>query len=160
MLAVLKFLVAIALLGLILTAVTHIMVISGFTLPDFVAISLGLVAAVVWIAVNLIAFKVRFPDYDLLDWEWDWKSVLRGSPIWLHVICVLLFAYAVLAPEFGRVSAIGMFAFCLELSVLYSFHRQPWLLVGHVCPNGHKISLANRFCPTCGTCVPKHKASA
>ena len=160
MLATLKFLIATALLGLLFSTLAHVLVISGISPPSFLVISLCLVAVVVWIAVNVITFKVRFPAYDLLDWEWDWRSVFRGSPAWLHAICVLLLAYAVLAPEAGRVSAVGMFVFCLELSVLYSFHRQPWLLVGLVCPNGHKVSLVNRFCPTCGTCIPKHQASA
>jgi hypothetical protein len=160
MIALTRFLIVIALLGLVLGLISHALMLAGFDTFRHTSIPLSIGLFAVWIPMNILVFRIRFPDFDLLNWEWDWRSIFRGSPIWLHFFWALLFVYAIFASGQKQLSAILLAFYAIALSTLYSIHRQPWLLVGLSCPNGHKVSLSNRFCPDCGSSLPKRKGSA
>ena len=160
MIALTRFLAVIALLGLAIGVISHVLMLAGLTSFSDVSIPLSIGLVVVWIPMNILVYRIRFPDWDLLNWEWEWKSIFRGSPLWLNGVWALLFVYAVLATGQQQISAFLLFFYAFAFSVLYSVYRQPWLLAGLSCPNGHKVSLSNRFCPVCAVELPKHKGSA
>ena len=162
MLVALRLLMATALLGLLLSTLVHALAVLGLTPFGRATLLLHAGLFVVWVPVALVTWKIRYTDGDWLHWEWT--ALFRGSPIWLNALGVLLFAYVFFnssaSPPLRLGSAVWMCLYCIALSVLYSAYRQPWLLVGLLCPNGHKVSHVNRFCPECGACLPKGPASA
>jgi hypothetical protein len=162
MLAALRIFTAIALLGLLGSAAVHLAVVLGSSPSSGVVRILQLGLIVAFLPVALITWKIRYTDGDWLHWEWT--AVYRGSPWWLNGLCIVLIAYIFFSASPSQplryASALLMSLYCMALSTFVSAYRQPWLLLGLRCPNGHKVSHVNRFCPECGACLPKGPAGA
>ncbi|MFC5571577.1 hypothetical protein ACFPN1_16095 [Lysobacter yangpyeongensis] len=162
MLAALKVLITIALLGLLCSAAMHVAVLFGASPPSEFARTLQLGLILIFLPVAIITWKIRYTDGDWLQWEWT--AVYRGSPWWLNGLCILLIVYIFFSTSslqpLRYASALLMSLYCMGLSVFVSAYRQHWLLMGLRCPNGHCVSHVNRFCPECGACLPKSPAGA
>lgn len=130
----------------------------------FVSPSLYAVLFIILFAISAITGLLQF-RIELIEREWpfftfeSYRTLFRKFPLWLALLSGALLSWVVVAPTYLRIGeqAYVLLAaiFALEGGALASLHRQPWLLKRLTCQNGHEINHFNRFCPTCGECLPR-----
>ena len=158
-----------AVLGLILSIVSHVAAIAGAPQPlgeEAWALHIGIF--VVWIPAVIVANRLS-RDVKQKDL---WKAVLRGCPPWMRWMTYGFFAYAVInfaiffasAPRRGAAIGAGappevfrgfsghwMAFYSAAAAILYSAisvtNRDP----ARRCPNGHPVSPSAKYCEACGT---------
>jgi len=166
-------LVAVALVGFILSAWVHVLAIGG-KMPDSLAWGLHGGIFVVFLPAVLVAQK-RVGSLNRKDY---WKIVLQGAPEWMKYANYALLGYAMVnffwcmrflptghnqqatTPTMWRMfSGHWMTFYFAAFSVLYaSIANQPLtgdgtVIIGPIgdhCANGHRMGRADAFCSTCG----------
>lgn len=172
-------LVAYAAVGLALSLFVHAASFVG-TPPGGETLFFGLHAAIfpLWIPVVFIAMKMSGGIYRFgrqSSWGY-WKRLVDGAPIWMQLMTAGFFAYALVnfaifflmiaghgqIQSQGAPPAIVWRGFSGHWMVFYSagltiataaYLRGPENLVPR-CPNGHAVSLTDRYCPECGAEIP------
>ena len=163
---------ALALLGLVLSVWVHLQAIAG-VMPDswFLALHVGIF--VVFIPAVFVAQR-RVGTTNRCDF---WKVVLRGAPIWMKYASYGLFGYTLLnffwafnklltghsqhamtPNEWRLFSGHWMVFYFTSFAILYaSIANQPWdpnrniiVPAGEHCANGHLIAKGEGFCAVCG----------
>lgn len=137
----------------------------GWLVPSSLYAALMISLFAISVITGLLQFRV-----ELIEREWpfftfeSYRTLFRKFPPWLALISGVLLIWSVAAPthpKIGEQAYVLLAAiFALEGGALASLHRQPWLLKRLTCQNGHEINHFNRFCPTCGECLPRLPGSA
>jgi hypothetical protein len=78
MIALTRFLIVIALLGLVLGLISHALMLAGFDTFRHTSIPLSIGLFAVWIPMNILVFRIRFPDL---------AALLLGIALCLCHIC-------------------------------------------------------------------------
>lgn len=97
-----------------------------------------------------------------------WQILWTISPRWAKPFCYGLLAYGIIIwlvlagtqHQTGKSSAPMPFlsAWAMTISFMavvtfYTLWRQPTLLMGVYCKNGHRVSPMDKFCPQCGAAL-------
>lgn len=162
---------ALAAAGFILSVTAHIFGLLGKMPPGGeLVMSLHMGIFIVWMPTVLVAGRAT---------KWTnrndfWKIALAGCPGWMRYTLYGLFGYAIVnfvlfaivnsdvhhatkevSPETVRgFSGHWMVFYAAAFATLYSVTRSPQLLREHKCSNGHIVSPADAYCPTCGAALP------
>jgi hypothetical protein len=166
----------IAAIGFILSVAAHTYGLMGWTIPGGNAVwSLHVGIFIVWIPTVLVGMRIT-RDGARKDF---WKMALAGCPDWMRYGFYGVFAYAAInfilfigatghtrpqgdaPPSVVRgFSGHWMVFYYAAFAVLYSAIHSPQLLKTRLCPNGHPVSHADSFCPTCGAALTPAIAQA
>jgi hypothetical protein len=168
---------ALAAIGLLLSIGAHIASLLGLPLPgDKLVWSLHVGIFVVWLPAVLVATRANRgrPQSEF------WKNVLSGCPPWMRNAGYALLAYAI-ANFIGFMVTTGsepqpegnappsvvrgfsghwLIFYGAAFAIFFSAYRNPRLLKKQKCSNGHDVSAADIFCPTCGSKIQASRLGA
>lgn len=169
-------LIAYAAAGLLLSLTVHLLSFVGLQ-PGGTALFFGLHVGIfpLWLPVVLIAMKMSGGMPRQYYWNpfGSWKSLnflFAGSPAWMQYMTLGFMIYAlvnfaiflVLAPtgkaSSGEPPAVvwrgfsghWMVFYSAGLMVLTTAYRRGLSNLAPKCPNGHPVSLGDKFCSVCG----------
>jgi hypothetical protein len=153
--------------GFIFSAVLHVLAIAGLQ-PNNNVLLFGPGVAIfpLWLPVTHLAMVLTRG----LGRKEAWKVTISGCPKWMRSTISVLYWYAMV--NFA-VAIIVVFLFPAAKSSSGSAPRLFWILASSyymlfyfaglvtlttvnkrgtpTCPNGHSISISDKFCPTCGS---------
>lgn len=173
---VLPLLIVYAAVGLAISLFTHVSALLGVAPSGnflFFALHAGIFP--LWFPMAFIVNKMtggmsrwgRSPS--LLSWN----TMLSGAPDGLRFLTYGFFIYAIANFAYFVLSTIGaphsqhagdipgpevwrgfsghwMLFYCAGLAIAPSAYRRGWNKLTPRCPNGHGVSMSDRYCPTCG----------
>jgi len=162
-------------LGLVLSIGSHLAALAGLPIPGGSSVwGLHIGIFVVWLPTVLVANRMarhgKRADF--------WKLVLSGCPAWARYALYGLFGYAVFnfiigmggvtshqksngGTSLGEVrlfSGHWMVFYGAAFATLISAIRDPQLLRGRMCVQGHHVSPLDQFCPKCGSALAHEPA--
>lgn len=176
---VLLFFMLYAAVGLLASAVVHLLGFAGIAAGHqsfFIALHVGIFP--LWFLVAYVASRLTRGMPAPSGWNFGsqqdyWKALMAGCPPWLRYLTQGFFIYAMASFIFFFVTMIGapknpggpssdvwrgfsghwMLFYCAGLAILTSAYRRG--LDGNLryCRNGHQVGLSDSFCATCGTKV-------
>jgi hypothetical protein len=170
-----RFLLVLAVMGLVLSLIAHVAALLGLPQP------LGSVAFGLHFGCLVMGAIVVLVHYQLVaEFKWNCEAAMRGCPSWMRVVVSGFGAYAIVnhllfillliafpppprgpadgladaPPQVFRIfSGAWMFFYSFEAAIFYSAmvvaQRDP----ARRCSNGHPVSPSASFCPACGARV-------
>jgi len=169
--------------GLALSLIVHLVTFFGVKPgPDalFVALHVGIFP--LWLPVAFIS--MRMAGGWTRGWGWSvgwsaWKAILAECPPWMRNMTYGFLAYAVLNfvlfiivtpsgkhPPGGTPSVVWhgfsghwMAFYSAGLAILTAARWRGLRNLQPRCPNGHTVTLGDRFCATCGVAIAAQRAA-
>ena len=152
---------SVAVVGALACAATLFASINGIALHQWIFFILFTSAILSFFPVIYIHRKLLSDDGDLFGS--GIYGLLRNAPIWLITIdiaCLVLTLIAWLRwSDVASAAAFFLLFHTSSATLMYLVYRNPHLVWGSVCPNGHSTKHYNRFCPTCGALLSKRKSA-